>query len=191
MAPRKSTATVAWTWSAIFTGVIASLVVQILLTMLGLGVGLLSVSSATASTSPLGVSWAAFLWWAASGIFAAFVGGVFAAMHSPSQSENMRIGHAVASWAVATVLVVAAAGMTAGGAATIAGNLSGPAGAQIQALTRPAAQGQTMAPAQMEQARKQFGVAMFASFFALLLGAGAAYLGGASEDDLEDWLKGR
>jgi hypothetical protein len=190
MAPRKTTATVAWTWSAIFTGVIASLVVQILLTMLGLGVGLLSVSSTTVSTSPLGVSWAAFLWWAASGIFAAFVGGVFAAMHSPSQSENMRIGHAIASWAVATVLVVAAAGMTAGGAATVAGNLSGPAGAQIQSLTRPA-QAQTMSPAQTEQARRQFGVAMFASFFALLLGAGAAYLGGASEDDLDDWLRGR
>ncbi len=56
MAPRKTTATVAWTWSAIFTGVIASLVVQILLTMLGLGVGLLSISSTTASNSALGVS---------------------------------------------------------------------------------------------------------------------------------------
>jgi hypothetical protein len=193
MAPRKTTATVAWTWSAIFTGVIASLVVQILLTMLGLGVGLLSVSSATASTSPLGVSWAAFLWWAASGIFAAFVGGLFAAMHSPSQSENMRIGHAVASWAVATVLVIAAAGLTAGGAATMASGLAGPGStvaANVQALSRPAG-GATVNQAQVEQARKQFGAVMFASFLALLLGAGAAYLGGASEDDLDDWLKGR
>lgn len=191
MAPRRTTATVAWTWSAIFTGVIASLVVQILLVMLGLGVGLLSVSSTTVSTSPFGVSWAAFLWWVASGIFSSFIGGIFAAMHSPSQSENMRIGHAVASWAVATVLVVAAAGLTAGSAATVAGNLSGPAGAQIQSLTRPTGQGQALSGPQLEQARKQFGAVMFASFFALLLGAGAAYLGGASEDDLEDWLKGR
>jgi hypothetical protein len=193
MAARKTTAAVAWTWSAIFTGVIASLVVQILLTMLGLGVGLLSISAATASSAPFGVSWAAFLWWVASGVFASFVGGVFAAMHSPSQSENMRIGHAVASWAVATVLIVAAAGLTAGGAATMAGNLVGPTSttaANIQALSRPAAGG-AVNQAQLEQARKQFGVAMFASFFALLLGAGAAYLGGASEDDLEDWLKGR
>jgi hypothetical protein len=193
MAARKTTATVAWTWSAIFTGVIASLVVQILLTMLGLGVGLLSVSAATASSAPFGVSWAAFLWWAASGIFAAFVGGTFAAMHSPSQSENVRIGHAVASWAVATVLVVGAAALTAGGAATMAGAMAGPGSAtaaNIQALTRPAP-GVTVSQQQLEQARRQFGAAMFASFFALLLGAGAAFLGGAAEDDMEDWLKGR
>lgn len=188
MAPRKTTATVAWTWSAIFTGVIASLVVQILLTMLGLGVGLLSISSATASNAPLGVSWAAFLWWVASGIFASFVGGTFAAMHSPSQSENQRVGHAVASWAVATVLVVGAAALTAGGAATMASNLAGPtssAAANIRALSQPA-QGTTVTPQQLEQARKQFGAAMFASFFALLLGAGAAYLGGKAEDELPD-----
>ncbi len=193
MAPRKTTATVAWTWSAIFTGVIASLVVQILLTMLGLGVGLLTVSAATASTAPLGVSWAAFLWWVASGIFASFIGGTFAAMHSPSQNENVRIGHAVASWAVATVLIVAAAGLGAGGAATMASNLVGPTtttAAQMQALTRPA-NGTTVTPAQLEQARKQFGAAMFASFIALLLGAGAAYLGGAAEDELPDWVRGR
>ena len=62
-------------WSAIVAGVVASLVVQILLVMLGVGVGLISIDSSSASTAPVGVSWAAFLWWALAGIVAAFIGG--------------------------------------------------------------------------------------------------------------------
>lgn len=188
MAPRsKSAATVAWTWSAIFSGVIASLVVQILLTMLGLGVGLLAVDTATAQTSPFGVSWAAFLWWAATGIFSSYVGGTFAAMHAPSQAESTRVGHSVASWAVATVLVVGAASLTAGSALNIASNMAGPTATSSQVLTRPAG-ASAPSPQQMEQARKQFAAGMFASFIALLLGAGAAFVGGLTEDSLPEWL---
>ena len=48
MATRADTF-VSWTWSAVLAGVFASLVVQIILIMLGLGVGLLTVSAATAT----------------------------------------------------------------------------------------------------------------------------------------------
>jgi hypothetical protein len=37
------------------------LVVQVLLTMLGLGIGLMSLDTSTAASAPLGVSWGAFL----------------------------------------------------------------------------------------------------------------------------------
>jgi hypothetical protein len=193
MAARKTTAAVAWTWSAIFSGVIASLVVQILLTMLGLGVGLLTLDTSTAASAPFGVSWAAFLWWAATGIFSSFVGGTFAAMHSPSQNENVRIGHAVASWAVTLVIIAAAASLSAGGAANIASNLAGPGSmtsTRLQVLSRPAGTGTAPTAQQLEQARKQFAAGMFASVFALLLGAGAAYLGGKAEDELPAWVRG-
>ena len=68
-----------WTWSAVLAGVFASLVVQILLTMLGFGIGLLAIDVPTAQSAPAGAGWAAFVWWAVSGIIAAFVGGAVAA----------------------------------------------------------------------------------------------------------------
>ena len=60
-----------WTWSAVLAGVFASLVVQILLTMLGFGIGLLAIDVPTAQSAPAGAGWAAFVWWAVSGIIAA------------------------------------------------------------------------------------------------------------------------
>src|SRR5205085_3315867 len=110
MASRSVTnAFFAWTWSPVLAGVFASLVVQILLTMLGFGIGLLALDTPTAASAPTGAGWAAFVWWAVSGIIAAFIGGAIAAANSPDQSGLGRVGHALGAWAVATVVVVAAA----------------------------------------------------------------------------------
>ena len=179
-----------WTWSAVLAGVFASLVVQILLVMLGLGIGLLAIDIPTASSAPAGAGWAAFVWWAVSGIIAAFVGGVVAAVNSPDQTEFGRIGHALAAWAVATVIVVGATAMIPASAGNIAANLAGPsfaANARVAYYANNQAhQGQTVGAAgapsqgQLEQARKHFAYAMLASFFAFLLGGGAAYTAGIS-----------
>jgi hypothetical protein len=177
----------AWTWSPVLAGVFASLVVQILLTMLGFGIGLLALDTHTAASAPAGAGWAAFVWWAVSGIIAAFIGGAIAAANSPDQSGLGRVGHALGSWAVATVIVVAAAAMVPASAGSIAGNLAGPsyaANARVAYYANNPARetvGSTSGPAtqaQMEEARKHLAYAMLASFFALLLGAGAAYAAG-------------
>jgi hypothetical protein len=184
---RTSTAFSGWTWQAVLAGVFMSLVIQVLLAMLGLGVGLLSVDIQTADAAPRGAGWAAFVWWAVSGIIAAFVGGAIAAANSPDQTAPGRVAHAVGSWAVATVLVVAATTMTAGTTASVASNLAGPsyaASARIAALSPPSrqttgsAQQTAPSPAQIEEAKKHFAYVMLASFFALLCGAGAAYASG-------------
>lgn len=73
----------AWTWSPVLAGVFASLVVQILLTMLGFGIGLLAIDTPTAASAPASAGWPAFVWWAVSGIIAAFIGGAIAAANSP------------------------------------------------------------------------------------------------------------
>jgi hypothetical protein len=181
-----------WAWSPVLAGVFASLVVQILLTMLGFGIGLLAIDVPTAQSAPAATGWAAFVWWAVTGIIAAFAGGAVAAVNSPDQSDLGRIGHALAAWAVATVVVVSAAALTPLSAGSIAGNMAGPAYAASARVayysnnpagsretigsTRPATQ------AQIDEARKHFAYAMLASFFALLLGAGAAYAAGISTD---------
>jgi hypothetical protein len=175
-----------WTWSAVLAGVFSSLVVQILLTMLGLGIGLIAIDVPTAASAPATSGWAAFVWWSVSGIIAAFIGGAVAAANSPDQTGLGRVGHALAAWSVATVVVVAASALIPASATSIAGNLIGPsysASARVAALSASPGRetvGATARPnqAQIDEARKHFSYAMFASFCALLLGAGAAYAAG-------------
>jgi hypothetical protein len=174
-----------WSWSAVLAGLFASLVVQILLTMLGFGVGLLSVDMNTAGEAPKVAGWVAFVWWAVSGIIAAFIGGAVAAANAPDQSDAGRAGHALAAWAVAVVVVTGASALTAGSAAGVATNLAGPSYQAITQLDRyrvtAATTGQAAAtaerpnPAQVEEARRHFAYVMLASFCALILGAFAAY----------------
>lgn len=181
---------VGWTWSAVLAGVFTSLVVQILLVMLGFGVGLLTVDIPAAGAAPAAVGHMAFVWWAVSGVVSAFAGGAVAAAMSPDSTPGGRVGHALASWAVATVIVVGASALTAGSAASVASNLVGPAysaSARFDYFTGrqapPTTTGQTRpAPtqAQIDEARRHFAYVMLASFVALLLGAGAAYGGAIS-----------
>jgi hypothetical protein len=186
MAPRTVNANgllVGWTWSAVLAGVFTSLVVQILLTMLGFGVGMLSVDVATANEAPRTTGHLAFAWWAVSGVIAAFAGGAVAAANTPDQTDSGRVGAALAAWMVAIVAVVGASALTAGSAAGVVSNLGGPAYAavaRIDNLRAPARTpaGQVVAratPAEIEAARKHFAYVMLASFAALLCGGFAAY----------------
>jgi hypothetical protein len=175
---------VAYNWPAIIAGVVASFVVQILLTMLGIGVGLLTLGAPAAGSEPLGVGWVAFLWWAISGIVAAFVGGWIAGAASTAASGR---ANGLAAWALATVIVAATAALTAG-TTSIAGNLAGPTAistARLDALSRearaPATARQQRPPTgqpQVDVARKAVAWGMLASFAALLIGAAAAFVAG-------------
>jgi hypothetical protein len=177
-----------WTWSAVIAGVFASLLVQILLTMLGLGIGIVAVDISTTSNEPAQAGWWTFVWWAMSGIIAAFVGGMVAGGLSPDDDDWARAGHALAAWAVTTVIVVAASTLAAGSAANVVTNLAGPSHGAIAQLnkfersqvTTTGSVGGIPSRAEVEKAQKHFGYVMLASLAALLLGAGAAYGGGLS-----------
>jgi hypothetical protein len=103
-------------------------------------------------------------------------------------SEGLgRVGHALGAWAVATVVVVAAAALMPASATSVASNLVGPtyaASARVAALSNVPGRetlgstARSATQAQIDEARKHFAYAMFASFCALLLGAGAAYAAG-------------
>jgi hypothetical protein len=176
---------VTYSWPAIFAGVVASLVIQMLLTMLGIGIGFLTLDAPTTSSEPLGIGWMALLWWALSGIVAAFTGGWLAGAASSAGSGR---ANGLAAWALATVIVSAAAALGAGSAASLVSNLAGPTGAPIARLdslsrdTRAqASRQQRPAPAQQQQldtARKAVAWGMLANFVALLIGAMAAFVGG-------------
>jgi len=189
-----SEARVIWSWSAIAVGTLTSLIIQVMLTMLGIGVGLIATDVPTANNAPVAVSTAAVLWFIASGIFSAFVGGAVAGALSPSLSDRGRGSHALATWALATLIVVGATMLTAAGGATVAGQLAGP---YVNATARLTTM-QTVRPnvppptqAQLEAARKAAATAMFASFIGLVLGAVFAFIGGRWSDEIRDHFADR
>lgn len=162
-----------WSWSAVFVGAIVSLIFQALLVMAGFGFGLLSIDVPAAESSPNAVSWAVFCWWAVSGVISAFAGGWAAANFSTTFTAEGRAAHGLIAWALATLVVIGAAGLSTSN--SVAGNLAGPT---VTALgqyrtfeSRPTAR---PTQAQLEQARRNLALAMIGSFVALLVGAGAA-----------------
>ncbi len=162
-----------WSWSAVFVGAIVALIFQVLLVMAGFGFGLLSINVPSAESSPAAVSWAVFCWWAVSGVISAFAGGWAAANFSATFTAEARAAHALVAWALATLLVIAAAGLSTSN--SIAGDLGGPTVTAIgqyrmfenRGTTRPS-------QAQLDQARRNLALVMIGSFVALLVGAGAA-----------------
>jgi hypothetical protein len=157
-----------------------------MLTMLGLGVGLISTDVPTAASAPVTVSIAAALWFIASGIFSAFVGGAVAGALTPYASDRARSSHALATWALASLIVVGATLMTVPGEVTVGGQLAGPtvnATTRVQLMQRaqPAA-----TPAQLDAARKAAATTMFVSFIGLVLGAVFAFIGGRWSDEIRD-----
>ena len=93
-------------WAAVFAGVVVSLVTQLLLNMLGLGIGIATLDPGTgdnpaASTFSVGAA----TWWTLSGIIAAFVGGYVAGRLSGRPKESTTGWHGITAWAFTTLLI--------------------------------------------------------------------------------------
>ncbi len=94
-------------WSAVFAGVAIGLISQLLLNMLGLGLGLATLDPGTADNpSASGFSIGAALWWTVSGIIAAFFGGWVAGRTSGKPKESTGGWHGLTSWAVTSLIVI-------------------------------------------------------------------------------------
>ena len=171
---------------AIVIGTFVALVVQILLALLGAGIGFSAFRVPATGGEAFAVSWGAFVWWALSGILAAFAGGFAAFLWEPSKDVRSAWVHGFLTWCVTTVIVMAFVALAAGSSATLMSNLGGPAAAiagQIEIGQRGLA-GEApprMTPearARVDSMRAALGHLSLASFFALLLGAAAGVLGG-------------
>jgi hypothetical protein len=76
-------------WGAVFAGATIALVMQIILNMVGVGVGLSTVDVAAGDTPSAGsLSVGAGIWWVISGIVAAAVGGYIAGRLSGKASQS-------------------------------------------------------------------------------------------------------
>jgi hypothetical protein len=152
-------------WGAVFAGVAMALVTQLLLSMLGIGIGAASINPQGADNpSAQGFSLTAALWWGISGIIAAFLGGFTAGRLAGVPKESTAAWHGLTSWAVATLavfyLLTTAVGSLIGGTfntlSSAVGGIATTAGTATTALSGGA----------------------LLSTLALILGAFAAWFGG-------------
>lgn len=94
-------------WGAIFAGVVVALVVQVLLTMLGAGIGVATFSPATGDNPDATTfSVAAGIWYVIAGIIAAYAGGYMSARMSGKTHATAGALHGLTTWAVTTLLVL-------------------------------------------------------------------------------------
>lgn len=132
-------------WGAIFAGAVTALVTQVVLNLVGVGVGLASVGTNAAdnpdaSTFSLGAG----LWFVVSGIVASLAGGVIAGRLSGKPLPGVAALHGLVAWAVTTLVVLyfitsAASGLVGGTLGTVSGALGG-AGNLVGGTVQTAAQ---------------------------------------------------
>jgi hypothetical protein len=135
-------------WGAVFAGAAIALVLQIILNMVGIGVGLSTIDVAAGDTPSAGsLSVGAGVWWVISGIIAAATGGYIAGRLSGKASQSTTAYHGLVAWAVSTLAVVyllssAASGMVGGALSTASSTLGGAGkaiGGSVQTAVQSAA----------------------------------------------------
>jgi len=135
-------------WGAVLAGAVVALVVQLLLNMLGVGVGAATLDPA-AGTSPAAssLSMGAAIWFAVAGILAALAGGYTAGRLAGAAKESTASWHGLTAWAVSTLVVfyllTTAMGSIIGGAyrgvASVMGAGANVAGSAAQTAAQVAA----------------------------------------------------
>jgi hypothetical protein len=135
-------------WGAVFAGVVVALVVQLLVNMLGIGIGAATIDPSggdnpSASTFSIGAG----IWWTVSGILASLAGGYAAGRLSGKPKEGTAAWHGLTTWALTTLvifyLLTTTIGSVLGGAfntlGSVAGGLGRTAGGAIQTAAQTAA----------------------------------------------------
>ena len=132
-------------WGAIFAGATTALVTQVILNLVGVGVGLSSVGPVAADNPGAStLSMSAGIWFIVSGIVAALAGGFIAGRLSGKPITGAAGLHGLVSWAVTTLVVLylltSAAGGLIGGAFSGVTSTLGGAGSLVGGTVQTAAQ---------------------------------------------------
>lgn len=120
-------------WGAILAGVAAALVTQLLLNMLGVGLGAAALDIGRgADNSGTAFSIGAGLWWVIAGVIAAGIGGLTAGRLAGAAHKGTASWHGLVTWCVTTLVVVyllsSAVGGILGGAFNVLGSVANGAG---------------------------------------------------------------
>jgi len=166
-------------WSAVIAGVIVALSGQVLLTLLGAGLGATFDATRGDVLSGETVAWGAYAWWAVAGIASAFAGGWTAGWVAGSYPSVDRVEgsfQGFLSWGVSILSVgVLVLGLASG--SVFAARVGGPLVGNLPGPSVVVA-GEVLTPAEQEAAREAAAQAALWSFLALIVGAAASIGGG-------------
>lgn len=126
-------------WRAIIAGTVAGLAIHLLLTMIGLGLGIGALDPVTDESPVAKLGLGAGIAWSISALIALFGGGWVAGRFAPSDYKLSGTIHGFLVWSLATVAMflftTSTAGMAIGGAARVMGAVAKPVGAAASGVT--------------------------------------------------------
>jgi hypothetical protein len=139
-------------WGAVLAGVVVALVTQLIINLLGVGIGAATLDPAAgANENPSAQSFSigAAIWWTLSGIIASFAGGYTAGRLAGKPKESTAGWHGLTTWALTTLvifyLLTSAVGSLIGGTyrtiTSALGNVASTAGGAVQTAATAAAPG--------------------------------------------------
>ncbi len=143
-------------WAAIIGGVVLVVAVQILLSMLGAGIGLGNVhvnAGSTPDASTFGIS--AGVWWLVSSMIALGFGGYVAAWLAGIELRWDGLLHGLVTWGISTLLTIyllsSAVGGILGGGFSALGSVTSAAGSGVKDAAQPLAQAAGVSPDMLQQ----------------------------------------
>jgi hypothetical protein len=152
-------------WGAVMAGVVMALITQIVLNMLGVGIGAATLDPLNGDNPDVrSFSIGAAAWWTVSGVIAAFCGGYVAGRLSGRPKEGTAGWHGLTSWALTMLIVFvlfgSAIGTVAGGALRVVGGTAEGVGRTVSTAAQtaaPALQGRDPFGAVEQQVRESIG----------------------------------
>ena len=143
-------------WSAVAGGVVLVVVLQLLFSLLGAGVGLNTVNTNAGSTpmaSTLGIG--AGIWWILTSCLAIGVGGFVAAWFAGVEMRFDGVLHGLVTWGIATILTIwlltSAIGSVVGGGFSALGSAASATGSSVSDAAKPLAQAAGVSPDMIQQ----------------------------------------
>jgi hypothetical protein len=151
-------------WGAIFAGAVAMIAAQLVINLVGLGVGVSTLDPASGDNpSAAALSGGAAAWFVVSGIVASAAGGYLAGRLAGKLSRSTSGYHGLVAWAVSALLVVYLLTSTVGGlvggafngVSSVVGGLGRTAGGAIQTVAQTAAPALAQTPNPLGQIERQ------------------------------------
>lgn len=180
-------------WGAIFAGLVVSLVTMLLLTLLGMGIGLGVVNPASEQNPMGGIGIGAAVWLGITALISLFFGGWTTARLAGSVRGMNGILHSIVMWGLVTIvsffLMTSALGALIGGAASLVGKSISAISSGVAAVAPEAKEG-----VQKQLSQKGISLDSIMNEAKQMLGKGGAAGGGAggqagAEDELKQSLQ--
>lgn len=122
-------------WSAVFAGVLVAIVTQMLLSLLGLGIGLGTIDAVEEANPTAGLGTGSAIWYIISSLISLFIGGWVAGRLASTPRLFDGIIHGVLTWCLVTLLTIyfltTTLGSIIGGAGRLVGGLVKTAGSAV------------------------------------------------------------